>query len=346
MKHRAILLLCGLVGFFPISGIYASAQEYAGPLLPHVGGQITTAFANRYGPDAEAYITFTATTPEILGLNYSSTRGLNVGRNILMADRQSSQTYVLGYASNMPPVMPGTTSLGISGASLVELRDTGRTPLSLIYDAKLSQIGGQLTLVEKGLRVPLIIDDQVVQVPVVHASGSFAGGAGSGIGDFYFLDNKNNPMMIQSTIQFSFEKEPRTERIVRVTAGASMRSAMEQSLGTLRKYDLYGIHFDFDKATMRPESDALIKDIALTLTNNPTWTLQINGHTDSIGDPAYNQKLSAARAKSVADALVKRGIAASRLQTAGLGSTQPKGDNSTLQGRALNRRVELVRTDR
>ena len=141
-------------------------------------------------------------------------------------------------------------------------------------------------------------------------------------------------------------KNPRTEKIVRVAAGASMRPAMEQSLSTLRKYDLYGIHFAFDEAKVRPESATLIKDIALTLTHNPTWTLQINGHTNSIGDQAYNQKLSAARAKAVADALIKRGIAAGRLQTAGLGSTQPKGDNSTLQGRALNRRVELVRTDR
>ena len=150
---------------------------------------------------------------------------------------------------------------------------------------------------EKGIKVPLIIDDQVVQVPVVHASGTFIGpGNRSGAGDFYFLDNKNNPMMIQSAIRFSFEANPRTERIVRVAAGASMRSAMEQSLSTLRRYDLYGIHFDFDKATMRPESSTLIKDIALTLTHNPTWTLQINGHTDSIGDQAYNQKLSAARA--------------------------------------------------
>ena len=206
MKYWA-LLLCGLLASFRISGIEASAQEYAGPLLPHVGGQITAAFANRYGPDAEAYFTFTAVTPELLSLNYSSTRGLNTRRNIRMADRQSSQTYVLGYAANMPLIMPNTTSLGISGTSLVELRDTGKTQLSLIYDAKLSQIHGQLTLIEKGIKVPLIIDDQVVQIPVVHASGTFTGaGNRSGTGDFYFLDNKNNPMMIQSTIQFSFEK--------------------------------------------------------------------------------------------------------------------------------------------
>ena len=64
-------------------GIQASAQDYAGPLLPHVGGQITTAFANRFGPDAEGYFTFTAVTPELLNLSYSSTRGLNTRRNIL-----------------------------------------------------------------------------------------------------------------------------------------------------------------------------------------------------------------------------------------------------------------------
>jgi hypothetical protein len=144
-------------------------------VLPHVGAQITTAFANRYGPDAEAYFTFTAVTPELLSLNYSSTRGLNARRNIRMADRQSSQTYVLGYAANMPLIMPNTTSLGISGTSLVELRDTGKTPLSLIYEAKLSRIDGQLTLIEKDIRLPLIIDDQVVEVPVVHASGTFTG---------------------------------------------------------------------------------------------------------------------------------------------------------------------------
>jgi outer membrane protein OmpA-like peptidoglycan-associated protein len=185
-----------------------------------------------------------------------------------------------------------------------------------------------------------------MQVPALHASGTFATGDKSGTGDFYFLDNKNNPLMLQSTIQFSWEKDARAERITRVTAGASMKSAMEQSLSTLKRYDLYGIHFDFDKATVRPESAGLLKEIALTLKNNPTWTLQINGHTDSIGDAAYNQKLSAERAASVAAAIVKQGIAANRLQTGGFGATLPKGDNATLQGRSLNRRVELLRTDR
>lgn len=341
-------LRVSLLAMAAIAGmtLLAFAQDTGGPLLPHVGGQITTAFSNRFGPDAEGTVTFTAITPDQLNVTYASTRGLNVSRTIGVADRQSSKTYVLGYASEMPPTIPGATSLGISGASLVELRTTGKTALSLIYDAKLSKIDGQLTLLEKEIKIPILIEDQVVQVPTVHASGTFVTGDKSGNGDFYFLDNKNNPLMLQNTIQFSWEKDLRAERIIRVTAGAAMKSAMEQSLSTLRRYDTYGIHFDFDKATVRSESADLIKEIALTLKNNPTWTLQINGHTDSIGNAAYNQKLSADRAAAVASAIVAQGIAPNRMQTGGFGSTLPKGDNATLQGRALNRRVELLRTDR
>ena len=256
MTNSAKLMLLGAVGCFSIVATEASAQQYAGPLLPHVGGQVTTAFANRYGPDAEGYVTFAAITPEQLTLNYSSTRGLNVRRHIHNADRRSSRTYVLGYAGNMPPVIPGTNfACVISGASLVELRTKGKTSLSLIYDTKLSHIDGQLTLTEKGIKVPLVIEDQEsfrCQLYMLPAPSQTA--VRGGLGDCYILDNKNNPMMLESIVQFSWENQPRTEGIVRVAAGASMRSAMEQSLMTLRKYDVYGIHFNFDKASMRPES--------------------------------------------------------------------------------------------
>src|SRR5262245_43164332 len=118
-----------------------------------------------------------------------------------------------------------------------------------------------------------------------------------------------------------------------------MQSEMEQTLATMRRYDIYGIHFDFNKATIRGESATTISDIAVTLEHNPLWTLQINGYTDSIGDPAYNEKLSDQRAAAVKAALVKLGVAANRLQTTGYGERNPKGNNNTLQGRALNRRV-------
>ncbi|MBL8565200.1 MAG: OmpA family protein [Hyphomicrobiaceae bacterium] len=324
----------------------AAAQKYAGPLMPHVGGQIDYAFANRYGPDAEARVTFAAVDDTFLKIDYFSTRGLFVQRDIAVKDRDFSKTYVLGYSAKMPRMIPQSTSLGISGAALLELRNSGRTQLRLIYDEKMSVLDGQLVLKRKDIKIPLIIENQLQDVSVIHAIGTFGGGNKTGTGEFYFADHKENPMLIQSAIQFSWEKEPRVERIVRVSAGDSMKSSMEQSLATVRKYDLYGIHFDFDKTTLQSSARSLIKDIALTLKNNPNWTLQINGHTDSIGESGYNQKLSAQRAASVAKAIVAEGIKADRLSTGGFGAAKPKGDNATLEGRALNRRVELLRTDK
>ena len=123
------------------------------------------------------------------------------------------------------------------------------------------------------------------------------------------------------------------------------REAMQKALETKHNYDLYGIHFDVDKATIRPETQPLFDDIAQMLKNFPMWRLSIVGHTDSTGDAAYNQRLSLERANAVKSALVDRGIQASRLETEGAGQSQPVASNDTPEGRALNRRVALIRLD-
>ena len=153
--------------------------------------------------------------------------------------------------------------------------------------------------------------------------------------------------MLEYVIKFSWEKRARTVRTIRVSAGRSQQAAMAQTLKTYRKLDLYGIHFNFDKATIRGETRGLISDIAKTLQVNPGWTLEIRGHTDSIGDPAYNARLSKRRADAVKTRLVQRyRINPARLVASGAGATEPKATNSSLQGRAINRRVQLKRTDR
>jgi outer membrane protein OmpA-like peptidoglycan-associated protein len=342
------LLIGGLTALLAAAtaGPSKALDENRGPMLPHAGLEVTTAFTSSYGPDAESYFKFNSVTADMITIGYSSTRGVSTTRNILIQDRQSSNIYVIGFADTMPTTIANTTSLGISGASLVELRSTGQTSLALAYDANLNKIAGQLTMAEKNIKIPLLVENQTVQAPAIHATGTFGSGNKAATADFYFLDNKNNPMMLQSTIKFSWGKAPRTEKVTRVTAGKSMQGEMEQTLATLRTYDTYGIHFDFDKATIRGESATVISEIAVTLEHNPTWTLQINGYTDSLGDPSYNQKLSAKGAAAVKTALARLGVAADRLQTAGYGAGRPKGNNTTLQGRALNRRVELQRTDR
>lgn len=120
------------------------AQKYAGPLAPHVGAQLDYAFANRYGPDAEARVTFTAVNDNALKIDYSSTRGLFVKRDISVTDREFAKTYVLGYSAKMPQIIPRATSLGISSSALLELRNTGRTQLRIVYDEKMSALDGEL----------------------------------------------------------------------------------------------------------------------------------------------------------------------------------------------------------
>lgn len=106
---------------------------------------------------------------------------------------------------------------------------------------------------------------------------------------------------------------------------------------------VYGIHFDTGKATLKPDSDAVLGEILKMLQGNTSLDLKIEGHTDSQGTAVSNQILSQKRAGSVVAWLTGHGIAGSRLTAVGRGQTVPIGDNSTEDGRAQNRRVELVK---
>ena len=118
---------------------------------------------------------------------------------------------------------------------------------------------------------------------------------------------------------------------------------MQQALQTREHYDLYGLHFDTDQATIQADAKPLLDDIAKALGNFPEWGLRIVGHTDATGDAEKNAALSLERANAIKAALVERGVDAARLLTAGAGQLRPVASNDTPEGRALNRRVELAR---
>ena len=107
---------------------------------------------------------------------------------------------------------------------------------------------------------------------------------------------------------------------------------------------LHNILFDTGKATLRPESTSTLAAIGDLLKTDPALRLEIQGHTDNVGAAAANLKLSQERAASVKTHLVQTyGVDAGRLTTTGFGDTRPVGDNHTEEGRASNRRVELVK---
>ncbi|MFB3904807.1 MAG: OmpA family protein [Acidobacteriota bacterium] len=126
---------------------------------------------------------------------------------------------------------------------------------------------------------------------------------------------------------------------VEFTAAELSKQLNEQGSVAIR-----GILFDTGKATIKPESEGALAQILELLKNDSTLKLEIQGHTDNVGAQAANLKLSQDRAAAVKAHLVtKGGIDAARLTTLGFGDSKPVADNSTEEGRAQNRRVELVK---
>ena len=109
------------------------------------------------------------------------------------------------------------------------------------------------------------------------------------------------------------------------------------------KFVTTGIKFDVNKATIKPESMGTINYVVKMMTDHPELKFSVEGHTDSDGETAANQKLSEARSKSVLEAMVKLGISADRLTSKGHGESKPMAGNDTAEGKAQNRRVEFVK---
>ncbi|HSK10645.1 MAG TPA: OmpA family protein [Vicinamibacterales bacterium] len=136
-----------------------------------------------------------------------------------------------------------------------------------------------------------------------------------------------------------------------VVDGGAMEQQVEFDAGELAaalrekgSVALRGVQFDTGKATIKAESAPLLAVVGELLTTDPALRLEIEGHTDNVGARAANQKLSHDRAASVREYLVKtHEVAPDRLTAVGYGDSRPVADNDTEEGRAKNRRVELVR---
>lgn len=134
------------------------------------------------------------------------------------------------------------------------------------------------------------------------------------------------------------EVKPMEQRMVVVDA-----PAMQRDLATAGRVAIHAIAFDFDKDTLRPDARPQLEEIARLLRAQPDLRVLVVGHTDARGAMDYNRDLSERRARAVVAALVRdHGIAAARLTPVGVGMATPMATNRTEDGRAQNRRVELV----
>jgi outer membrane protein OmpA-like peptidoglycan-associated protein len=133
------------------------------------------------------------------------------------------------------------------------------------------------------------------------------------------------------------------EKAFQATIQPPKADALKAALDKEGHVALY-VNFDFDKAGLKPDAAPVIAQVTQLLKDNADLKLRIEGHTDIIGTREHNQALSEARAKAVVAALIAAGIAADRLSAAGFGPDQPVADNENPEGRARNRRVELVKS--
>jgi outer membrane protein OmpA-like peptidoglycan-associated protein len=129
-------------------------------------------------------------------------------------------------------------------------------------------------------------------------------------------------------------------RLLGATKGTGTQIT-EQPDGSLKLNIPSSVTFDTNSYAIKPSFAPVLDQVAQTLQQNPEVIAQVVGHTDSTGQPAYNQTLSVNRAQSVVNYLSQRGVAPQRLSAEGRGDTQPIADNNTEAGRAQNRRVEI-----
>jgi outer membrane protein OmpA-like peptidoglycan-associated protein len=287
---------------------------------------------------------------------------VSFNRNVLAEDLNSARTYKYLFSSGEQE-FAGTTAMGTSATVIADLRSKGKATVTL--DGRAGGLGGLLSGVlgllpgndEKGaaggylsatgsieaveakpIPYPMIVNNSLVSLSAWHVKGNFVQEGGSVPVEWYILDDPKNAL----TLRWTFGKDKL--EIVRIEFPApDAARTLESELNAERRAVIYGLYFDFNSATIKPTSNALLDTIAAVMNSHPEWVLNVEGHTDNIGGDARNQDLSARRAAAVRTALVERGIAEKRLTTAGHGAASPRDTNATLAGRAHNRRVELTR---
>jgi outer membrane protein OmpA-like peptidoglycan-associated protein len=128
------------------------------------------------------------------------------------------------------------------------------------------------------------------------------------------------------------------ERELRQINGVSVTRTADNELNVTVRNEVL---FDFNSAALRSASRESLREMANVFDKYPNTTIEVAGHTDSVGTAAYNQRLSERRADSVTNYLEQLGVRGSRLDAIGYGESQPRATNSTANGRQLNRRVEI-----
>lgn len=249
-----------------------------------------------------------------------------------------------------PETIVGATAFSMSAAEFALMKRSGTMAqhyVELGPSGRLDKDGVGKLAVQRRESMRVIINDQPREVPVITAKGKLAwtirGQSVETDDTAVVLDDEHFPLfMDQHSIAENTASRIQFSKITYPSEGAG---SLEGGLLENKRVDVYGIYFDFNSDRIRKESEPVLNEIGAIMKKHPDWRLSIAGHTDSVGgDGDYNLELSRRRSEAVRVALTARfGIQADRLTSSGYGAAAPIETNDTPEGRARNRRVELVR---
>jgi OOP family OmpA-OmpF porin len=262
-------------------------------------------------------------------------------------------------------VHPGFTAVSISSATYRQLRDAGSAPFSMIVTpheaAEMSATATRISELFAPPRVrykgtltrispepfPLLVNGNRTTVPALRLKGNFADGLRHSQWDLWILADSAHPLLLKSVLQgdvFQMVRADLPEELSGDKGKASELRVMEGELNESCRLELPGVYFAFGTATIDPISDRALGTLAQALAPHRDWTFTVEGHTDSVGTAAANQTLSTRRAEAVRAWLAQHhGVDTHAWRAVGYGATRPRESNATIEGRARNRRVELVR---
>ena len=275
---------------------------------------------------------------------------LTIRRHVLTSDLNDSRLQILGFHTDDPTEIAGTTSLGPSLAIMRDLKASGRAAYSVKnFLAQAATSAGTLARADAAATpFPVLLNGRRTTLPAVRVTGMLKYGEKVRPWEQYLLDDPRHPL----TLRFAYgavgegaEFTPEfTRDVVRIDFPVSNDRQIENALSTECRVEVPGIYFDFDRATLNPQSARALTGIADMLRRQPQWHVSIEGHTDNSGSDTYNEDLSTRRAAAVKAALERDfALAPARLTSKGFGERRPVDTNDTIAGRARNRRVELVR---
>lgn len=353
-----------VLGWIVMTTALASGLSAQAPRVPLVKG--LTVVSALHSPDGDRENVVVVTAASDAGVRYtwsyeetagSEAKGAGKGRFsrfVRASDLAGAPRIDQVFMSRGSTESPGFTAFTISRSVFEHVRNGERVSFTITdlqgagaVGAALGSLGAMLTsrVTLRGTlalasprtdSIAVLLDGKRVRLPALHFAGHFHSGKLQRDVDYWVSADSTHALILRVATG------PNVLQTIRIDLPA--QQDVEHELAKKCRADLPGIYFGFNSAALDPASTPALANVARLLARHPDWQIAIEGHTDSIGGSRANQTLSERRAEAVRTALVAHHhVAAARLRAVGYGAARPRESNATLEGRARNRRVELVR---